>query len=1268
MALTKCTATVSKIYLNNGINLTENAIWQQNLTPVNYGSLAWGDVNNDGWLDLFLNGCNSGGGYTKTCDNASSILYLNNGSTLLENLSWKGDIVDVWRGSVALGDVDMDGDVDMVLTGLRNNLSKIGRIYLNNGTSFEEDLVWQLNLTSVDASAVVFADIDNDQDLDLILSGETQSNDGFTNIYLNNGSTLISDSTWSTPLDTDDGSLIFGDFDNDGDLDLSLIGCCDYLRIYENNGMTLVQIMRETVDGLVGVFAGSEMFGDYDNDGDLDLITTGREMHTYLYLYNGTSFTISTQDPESHITDLEYSHLVWGDLDVDGSLDLITSGWSTSIDYEAFVYINNITTPKNTPPDPPAVASLAASYADGRLALSWANASDNQTPTAGLYYNLRVGTSSGGHEIVTGVYGGGDDNGYFGNMMQRRNITLNRQLDAGTTVYWAVQTIDTGLAAGNWTAEQTYEVPGEVLPWSGNVTSIPATYSPTAPSVFNISWTGNVSHVFLESNFSGAPANYSMANITASVFNFSAVLAAGSHYWKSFANSTYGLWNVTLTWLFTINKATPGITLDLGGVDADTSMDEDTSIWLNVTLSEGDSSGEMTLYVDSALLANESAPLANNTLFAEPGVYNISALYGGSQNYTANSTSHLLTVNDTTVPEVANLLPIAGTNYQIGENATLSANVADNVNVSHAWANVTWQNGSVLVMFSPGTAPAYTGSFANTSEAGRYNVTFHANDTANNVNGTETTWFNVTEAPDTVPPGWSAPTESPADPATYSQTANYTFNVTWTDAYAIALVQIEHNFTGALQNYTVGTQQEGTYTYAYGSIAVGAYAWRMLANDSSGNANATPYYSYNVTRAAPVLNLTIGGIEGNTSVDEDTATWLNGSLVTGDPGAALSLYLDGSLIGTGTAPANLTNFTTPRLYNITLVYSETQNYSVSSVTYWLTVNDTTAPAVQSHSPTGTVTSSSATLTATTNENSTCRYSASSGVAYENMSSAMSGNTTSHAASLSGLTDGTYHYYIRCNNTAGLVATSDYDASFTVDIADTPGSGGGGGGSPVTDQNVKETTYASLSAGRENTLHVDRSAIPATKVGFMNTAAAQNVKLSVSTVNTSTLTDPLVSAYGYFNVTLSGLDADELGGAWIEFRVNTSWISEQGATKGDVRLKRQGTAWDELDTAWMKDSGAYSYYNASTPGFSVFAIALMAKAPPVVSEPEPEVNITEPEANATGPPAEPPAEPPVEQPEKPGRRTWLLALNAAALAALAAAGIIYRRKRGALRRR
>lgn len=294
-----------------------------------------------------------------------------------------------------------------------------------------------------------------------------------------------------------------------------------------------------------------------------------------------------------------------------------------------------------------------------------------------------------------------------------------------------------------------------------------------------------------------------------------------------------------------------------------------------------------------------------------------------------------------------------------------------------------------------------------------------------------------------------------------------------------------------------------------------------------------------------------------------------------------------------------------------------------------------APQITATGPSSPVTSSSATLSATTNEAASCKYSTTQGQAYSAMPTNMTGTGTSHTASLT-VSNGDYTYYVRCQDT-GMKNSTQSTISFTVSIPTS--SGGGGGAAPVTDKNKKETTYASLKPDSEHKLYVDRDTIAATKVGFVNTVQATNVKLSVSTVNTTTLDDPLDVAYDYFNVTLTELQAHELSTAWVEFKVNKDWLTEQSAAKEDVRLKRyQSGLWQELTTEWMKDTATYSYFNATTPGFSIFAIALAAK------EPEPVVNITEPEVNKTVEPPvnetiEPP--PPPVQLEKP--RWWLTAI-------------------------
>ncbi|MBR9692228.1 hypothetical protein GOV06_05590 [Candidatus Woesearchaeota archaeon] len=98
--------------------------------------------------------------------------------------------------------------------------------------------------------------------------------------------------------------------------------------------------------------------------------------------------------------------------------------------------------------------------------------------------------------------------------------------------------------------------------WSNNQTHAVTIYSPAISSYFNITWQDdyNVSTVWLESNYSGSPTNYSMTlingNLTNGNYSYSAVLPVGSHYWKSYANDTRDLWNQTDKWEFTIAPQT----------------------------------------------------------------------------------------------------------------------------------------------------------------------------------------------------------------------------------------------------------------------------------------------------------------------------------------------------------------------------------------------------------------------------------------------------------------------------------------------------------------------------------------------------------------------------------------------------------------------------------------------------------------------------------------------------------------------------------------
>lgn len=99
------------------------------------------------------------------------------------------------------------------------------------------------------------------------------------------------------------------------------------------------------------------------------------------------------------------------------------------------------------------------------------------------------------------------------------------------------------------------------------------------------------------------------------------------------------------------------------------------------------------------------------------------------------------------------------------------------------------------------------------------------------------------------------------------------------------------------------------------------------------------------------------------------------------------------------------------------------------------ITDTTPPTISNGLPTGSLSSgtTSATLSLTTNENSTCRYSASANTSYSSITNTFSttGGTT-HTQTLTGLTDGTsYNYYSKCQDTTGNANTADYSITFSV---------------------------------------------------------------------------------------------------------------------------------------------------------------------------------------------------------------------------------------------
>ena len=186
---------------------------------------------------------------------------------------------------MAWGDYDNDGDLDILLTGIADDpwnpgyQIKVSKVYRNNNHSFGDIYA---NLIGVDHSSVAWGDYDNDGDLDILLAGIALSGLPWpadptvkvSRVYRNNDGNFSD--IGAGLMGVSNGEVAWGDYDNDGDLDILLAGYSDddedYVsKVYRNDS----GMFTDLDIGLTGV-SDSAVWGDYDNDGDLDILLTGQ--------------------------------------------------------------------------------------------------------------------------------------------------------------------------------------------------------------------------------------------------------------------------------------------------------------------------------------------------------------------------------------------------------------------------------------------------------------------------------------------------------------------------------------------------------------------------------------------------------------------------------------------------------------------------------------------------------------------------------------------------------------------------------------------------------------------------------------------------------------------------------------------------------------------------------------------------------------------------------------------------------------------------------
>lgn len=311
-------SATAKLYQNVGNGVFE-AISTSPFTGLSYGAVELADVDNDGDLDAFMNGQGSAGFY--------SSLYLNDG-----NGGYTVDPSNAFLGlanaAADFADIDNDGDNDLMMSGY--GTGQVVKLFTNDGTGLFTEVA-NTPFPPVSSGAIQFNDVDSDGDQDVFINGFTIFVGNVGQLWLNDGSGSFTLSTSNTFEGSNNGNIAFSDIDGDNDDDLLVTGYGDTGRIahlYTNNGSGIFTLIPSPFPG---VQQGAIAFADIDSDQDMDLAIAGEiGSSTYtsqLFINDGTgTFTIVAGTPfEPTIT----SGLIFADIDNDLDADLLTIGHSS---------------------------------------------------------------------------------------------------------------------------------------------------------------------------------------------------------------------------------------------------------------------------------------------------------------------------------------------------------------------------------------------------------------------------------------------------------------------------------------------------------------------------------------------------------------------------------------------------------------------------------------------------------------------------------------------------------------------------------------------------------------------------------------------------------------------------------------------------------------------------------------------------------------------------------------------------------------------------
>lgn len=321
------------------------------------GDVALADLNGDNKPEII--GVKGNNSITNQPERDSTlILALAEGSKDLDTVSYTA-LPAARRGEIGLGDLDGDGDLDVVINGERPDQSSFIKFLKNNGNfDFSEYNAGPIVPTKF--GQMKFADLDGDGDLDFLQTGlNTVTFFYEAHVFFNDGTGNYTEDTTEL-IGYWEAFMGLEDTDGDGDLDLYLSGRVDRrpgpgpesmgASLYKNDGNGHFVLYQDSI--FEGLDQGNAAFADMDLDGDADLVVAGRDYTSRpkAIIYENDGVGNYSLYSDSLIKGAVNAEIVFRDMDWDRDPDLLIVGrdttWGNQVSY---FYHNNLIIANNEP-------------------------------------------------------------------------------------------------------------------------------------------------------------------------------------------------------------------------------------------------------------------------------------------------------------------------------------------------------------------------------------------------------------------------------------------------------------------------------------------------------------------------------------------------------------------------------------------------------------------------------------------------------------------------------------------------------------------------------------------------------------------------------------------------------------------------------------------------------------------------------------------------------------------------------------------------------